>query len=136
MSESQARASYRRPPANQTVAQAIRDGVVVGKQRIDVKRARVRGIAQTTRDVPRARSKRGRHISAEDSAIATRLTRDIGRLGLDAKVPAKAGFAGKPGRLVINVAMSDVARLGRALCTRKSLRFFNVEEGVLQRSRT
>ncbi|CAN5921178.1 hypothetical protein BH11MYX4_BH11MYX4_67200 [soil metagenome] len=105
-------------PADETVAQAIRDGVVVGKKRIDVKRASVRGIAEATREVPRARGKRGRRVSEEDAAFVAKLAREVARLGLDARIIAKAGLAGKPGRLAIDVAISDVAKLGRALSRR------------------
>jgi hypothetical protein len=49
--------------ADETVAHAIRKGVVVGKRRIDVNRASVRGIAEATREISRPRGTRGRHPS-------------------------------------------------------------------------
>ena len=101
--------------ADETVAHAIREGVVVGKRRIDVKRESARGIAEATREVPRARGTRGRRLSDGDAALAKKLARAIGRLDLDARLTAKAGLAGKGGRLVIDVALADVAALGRAL---------------------
>ncbi|GAC1518406.1 MAG: hypothetical protein NVS3B10_20340 [Polyangiales bacterium] len=106
-------------PAGETVAQAIREGVVVGNKRIDVKRASVRGIAAATREVPRERGKRGRHISVADAAVAARLKSDVARLGLDARVTAKAGMAGKEARLVIEVALSEAGKLGRVLARAK-----------------
>jgi hypothetical protein len=105
-------------PADETVAQAIRDGVVVGKRRIDVKSASVRSIAKATRDVPRARGKRGRRVSEEDAAFVARLARAVASLGLDARFTAKAGLAGKGARVAIDVAVADVAKLGRALASR------------------
>jgi hypothetical protein len=86
--------------ADETVAHAIRDGVVVGKRRIDVNR--------------------GRHLSDGDAALAKKLARAIHQLRLDAKLTAKAGLAGKGGRLVIDVALADVRALGRALVAKSS----------------
>jgi hypothetical protein len=106
-------------PADETVAQAIRDGVVVGKKRIDVKSASVRRIAEATRDVPRARGKRGRRVSEEDAAFVAKLAHAVASLGLDARLTAKAGLAGKGARVAIDVAVADVAKLGRALASRK-----------------
>ena len=106
--------------ADETVAHAIREGVVVGKRRIDVKRESVRGIAEATREIPRARGTRGRHLSDGDAAVAKTLARAIDRLRLDAKLTAKAGLAGKGGRLVIDVALADVRALGRALVAQGS----------------
>ena len=102
-------------PAHETVAQAIRHGVVVGKKRIDVKHASVRGIAKATRDVPRKRGNRGRHVSDEDAALVATLARAIAGLGLDAHVTAKAGLAGKQARVAIDVAIADLGKLGRVL---------------------
>ena len=101
--------------ADETVAHAIRKGVVVGKRRIDVNRASVRCIAEATREIPRARGTRGRHLSDDDAALAKKLSRTVARLGLDAKLTAKAGVPGKGGRLLIDVATADVRKLGHAL---------------------
>jgi hypothetical protein len=101
--------------ADETVAHAIRDGVVVGKRRIDVKRTSVRGIAEATRDVPHARATRGRHLSDADAGLAKKLARAIAQIGSQAKATAKAGLPGKGGRLLIDIALADVAKLAHAL---------------------
>jgi hypothetical protein len=101
--------------ADETVAHAIRDGVVVGKRRIDLKRLSVRGIAEATRAIPRARGTRGRHLSAGDAALAKKLAGASAKSGLDAKLTAKAGLPGKGGRLLIDVAIADVGKLARVL---------------------
>ena len=102
-------------PENETVAQAIRRGVVVGKKRIDVKHASVRGIAEATRAVPRKRGSRGRRVSAEDSALIAKLAEAIAGVRLDAHITAKAGMAGKQARVAIDVAIADLGALGRIL---------------------
>lgn len=118
--------------ADETVAHAIREGVVVGKRRIDVKRESVRGIAEATREIPRARGTRGRHLSDGDAALAKKLARAIHQLRLDAKLTAKAGLAGKGGRLVIDVALAGCP-CPRPCARRAELSlgprtFFDVEE--------
>lgn len=105
-------------PAEETVAQAIREGIVVGGARLDVKHASARQIARATSGVPRHRGSRGRHLSNEDATVAKRVAQDLERLELDAKVTPKAGLPGKPGRLVIDVAIGDLPALGRLLAKR------------------
>lgn len=105
-------------PADETVAQAIREGVVVGKARLDVKHASVRAIAKATRGVPRARDKRGRHVSDSDAATVAKLEHELRKQKLDAHVIAKAGLAGKEARVTIDVAISGLAALARVLSKR------------------
>lgn len=83
-----------------------------------MKQASARRIARATSEVPRARGARGRHLSSEDAAVAKRVAQALARHELDGKVTPKAGSPGKGGRLVIDIAITDLAALGRALSAR------------------
>jgi hypothetical protein len=108
-------ALVRATPEDDTASDVLRGGARVRGKLVDVKKASSRAIARATAEVRKGKTPRGRSVTKEERASCASLEKALRAAGAkDAKVSAKAGRVAGAARATIEIAVADLARLGRA----------------------
>ena len=111
----------RATPADDTAAELMAHGVRVHGKKLDVARASARAIASATAQVRTRAVERGRSVSKSEHGQVSALVRSLEAAGVsDARVIAKAGHVGAGARVAIDVAITDLPLLAKAIRARRA----------------
>jgi hypothetical protein len=112
-------ALVRATPADDTAADLLRRGARVRGKVVDVKKASSRAIARATVEVRTDATPRGRMVTREERAACAVLEKALRSAGaMDAKVIVKVGRITGAAKAMIEIAVADLALLGKAARTK------------------